>query len=109
RLRFIGPTPRRAPAPASRFPYTTLFRSTGLAHAVVGDRSASRIRRRRLRDEGRIAGVPRVGHGERDDDDVIRSRRVGDERLLGRDRKSTRLNFSHQIISYAVFCFEKEN
>src|SRR5947208_11472994 len=25
------------------------------------------------------------------------------------DRKSTRLNFSHQIISYAVFCLKKKN
>src|SRR5258708_29063347 len=27
--------------------------------------------------------------------------------LAGRDRKSTRLNSSHQIISYAVFCLKK--
>src|SRR5260364_174847 len=26
-----------------------------------------------------------------------------------RDRKSTRLNSSHQIISYAVFCLQKQN
>src|SRR5258708_14892283 len=26
----------------------------------------------------------------------------------GRDRKSTRLNSSHQIISYAVFCLQKK-
>src|SRR5947208_8685815 len=29
-------------------------------------------------------------------------------RLLTRDRKSTRLNSSHQIISYAVFCLKKK-
>src|SRR5258708_17381465 len=28
---------------------------------------------------------------------------------LPRDRKSTRLNSSHQIISYAVFCLKKKN
>src|SRR5947208_16078084 len=28
---------------------------------------------------------------------------------LVRDRKSTRLNSSHQIISYAVFCLKKKN
>src|SRR5207244_10988796 len=28
------------------------------------------------------------------------------ERVLQRDRKSTRLNSSHQIISYAVFCLK---
>src|SRR5207244_7544479 len=27
----------------------------------------------------------------------------------GKDRKSTRLNSSHQIISYAVFCLKKKN
>src|SRR5215216_7702406 len=44
-------------------------------------------------------------------------RRAGDRRQLGdrrvhvgreRDRKSTRLNSSHQIISYAVFCLKKK-
>src|SRR5207244_12235433 len=28
--------------------------------------------------------------------------------IMGRDRKSTRLNSSHQIISYAVFCLKKK-
>src|SRR5258708_14418388 len=28
--------------------------------------------------------------------------------VLGLDRKSTRLNSSHQIISYAVFCLKKK-
>src|SRR5258708_18912761 len=27
---------------------------------------------------------------------------------IGKDRKSTRLNSSHQIISYAVFCLKKK-
>src|SRR5207244_13232131 len=30
-------------------------------------------------------------------------------RAGARDRKSTRLNSSHQIISYAVFCLQKKN
>src|SRR5947207_12139341 len=29
--------------------------------------------------------------------------------LLPRDRKSTRLNSSHTVISYAVFCLKKKN
>src|SRR5438552_19149172 len=29
--------------------------------------------------------------------------------VVERDRKSTRLNSSHQIISYAVFCLKKKN
>src|SRR3990170_6841890 len=32
----------------------------------------------------------------------------GDGRAAGGDRKSTRLNSSHQIISYAVFCLKKK-
>src|SRR5258708_31390105 len=36
---------------------------------------------------------------------------IADEVGLGKtiDRKSTRLNSSHQIISYAVFCLKKKN
>src|SRR5258708_24666438 len=40
------------------------------------------------------------------------SRDIVQKELLGdpaeRDRKSTRLNSSHQIISYAVFCLKKK-
>src|SRR5207244_12868984 len=32
-----------------------------------------------------------------------------ESRAAGSDRKSTRLNSSHQIISYAVFCLKKKN
>src|SRR4030095_17105824 len=35
----------------------------------------------------------------------IFAREMGD---YGRDRKSTRLNSSHTVISYAVFCLEKK-
>src|SRR5258708_7986986 len=34
---------------------------------------------------------------------------VTTRRQKPRDRKSTRLNSSHQIISYAVFCLKKKN
>src|SRR5258708_31455137 len=39
------------------------------------------------------------------------SGKVPSRKLVGReiDRKSTRLNSSHQIISYAVFCLNKKN
>src|SRR5438034_2083090 len=37
---------------------------------------------------------------------VTRLTLVGDE---NRDRKSTRLNSSHTVISYAVFCLKKKN
>src|SRR5438552_14561344 len=68
----------RRPPRSTLFPYTTLFRS------VVLKRRVRRVRFRRL--FGQILG-----------------RRGG-----GRDRKSTRLNSSHQIISYAVFCLKKK-
>src|SRR5258708_22444975 len=35
--------------------------------------------------------------------------RHGDHDIGRQDRKSTRLNSSHQIISYAVFCLKKKN
>src|SRR5258708_13408249 len=37
-----------------------------------------------------------------------RTWRVSDAGRADRDRKSTRLNSSHQIISYAVFCLKKK-
>src|SRR5688500_19252855 len=33
---------------------------------------------------------------------------LADARLTGADRKSTRLNSSHLVISYAVFCLKKK-
>src|SRR3989454_6695292 len=33
----------------------------------------------------------------------------GPQVTAGRDRKSTRLNSSHLVISYAVFCLKKKN
>src|SRR5207244_11322699 len=60
-----------------------------------------------------------VGQGGRDHlrvevEDVVDqagSRELGGSvrRDHGVDRKSTRLNSSHQIISYAVFCLKKKN
>src|SRR5258708_22754300 len=37
-----------------------------------------------------------------------RCHRIAPEKRLPGDRKSTRLNSSHQIISYAVFCLKKK-
>src|SRR5438105_11644436 len=69
----------RRPPRSTLFPYTTLFRSSGSA----------RRWRRRSSCSGRILSIiPR------------RSKNV--------DRKSTRLNSSHEWISYAVFCLKKK-
>src|SRR5207244_13616796 len=76
----------RLPPRSTLFPYTTLFRSRGVRH-----QRAPRLPRHVL--------------------DRLGARRAG-RRLHGADdlgdRKSTRLNSSHQIISYAVFCLKKK-
>src|SRR5947208_12964980 len=70
----------RPPPRSTLFPYTTLFRSRPTG--------APSSRRRPL----------------------LESEHPEVERSLGgsTDRKSTRLNSSHQIISYAVFCLKKK-
>src|SRR5258708_37534496 len=78
----------RRPPRSTLFPYTTLFRS--LVHdALVMDQHAVR--------NGVIVADDRV-HEFVDE---------GDNYPVP-DRKSTRLNSSHQIISYAVFCLKKK-
>src|SRR5205807_2837936 len=72
----------RPPPRSPLFPYTTLFRSS-LAQAP----------------DGLLAPV------ERNVLDVA-LRLVG--RAFAEDRKSTRLNSSHLVISYAVFCLKKK-
>src|SRR5256885_15175958 len=47
-----------------------------------------------------------LGRGERAPRPVHRERRWS--RHTGGDRKSTRLNSSHLVISYAVFCLKKK-
>src|SRR5438034_4077334 len=86
---------QRAPK-CTLFPYTTLFRSkTGWAGDGAG-------RRRNM--EG--------PDGQRERDGVephrpdSKHRRCDDRR--SKDRKSTRLNSSHTVISYAVFCLKKK-
>src|SRR5215216_6891185 len=69
----------RRPPRSTLFPYTTLFRPRGRA-------AGSCPCRRRATGGGRGRAAP----------------------CTARDRKSTRLNSSHQIISYAVFCLKKK-
>src|SRR5207244_12808064 len=81
---------RRPPPNPTLFPYTTLFRSDPEIAGVVEREGHLALRGRSLaEDAGRAATIGR---------------------LLARreDRKSTRLNSSHQIISYAVFCLKKK-
>src|SRR5207248_11019070 len=51
---------------------------------------------------------PRVPRGERTAARRLRRAAVRSPRGTRGDRKSTRLNFSHRTISYAVFCLKKK-
>src|SRR5206468_11437234 len=86
----------RRPPRSTLFPYTTLFRSLAppLGFRVVGERSPLG-----LDDEEAILWVG---------DDEVGLPLDGTVPPRGRDRKSTRLNSSHDQISYAVFCLKKK-
>src|SRR5438552_7377633 len=73
----------RRPPRSTLFPYTTLFRSTCGGEALSEDRFVTGADLRPAHMVRAVAGA-------------------------ARDRKSTRLNSSHQIISYAVFCLKKK-
>src|SRR2546426_7297392 len=74
----------RRPPRSTLFPYTTLFRSP----ASCGRRPSSR---RPSRGPSRRGSGNPCGRG-----------------APPQDRKSTRLNSSHLVISYAVFCLKKK-
>src|SRR2546421_7025770 len=82
----------RRPPRSTLFPYTTLFRSRRgmrrIHRTLETGRSVSRTRQPEERDEGLTSG--------------------GRARKSKGDRKSTRLNSSHDQISYAVFCLKKK-
>src|SRR5438552_11673245 len=91
------------PPKSTLFPYTTLFRSPRyhLQQAqctVLGVTTATRGQARTLHQVELLDGA-HVGARVQ-----LLVERVGQDV----DRKSTRLNSSHQIISYAVFCLKKK-
>src|SRR5260221_10624192 len=80
----------RRPPRSTLFPYTTLFRSPAATLCEWAERAGAALPEDRLE----ILLEP-AGPNER--------------RATLRDRKSTRLNSSHTVISYAVFCLKKKN
>src|SRR5258708_27749002 len=91
----------RRPPRSTLFPYTTLFRSV-LTRAAKVFRAALDVGIKLLAG-GEIA--LRGEHRFR----CFRRKLPADSFMpTSRDRKSTRLNSSHQIISYAVFCLKKK-
>src|SRR5258708_27051655 len=88
----------RRPPRSTLFPYTTLFRSQVVS--IVGDGAF-------LMTGMEIVTAGTLGLGIAYfvfDDGELSQISQGQEI----DRKSTRLNSSHQIISYAVFCLKKK-
>src|SRR2546426_1676736 len=83
----------RRPPRSTLFPYTTLFRSEEVARLAGYDAFPDELRPYR---PGTVPDAPEE-----------RARARARERLA-RDRKSTRLNSSHLVISYAVFCLKKK-
>src|SRR5258708_32621157 len=80
----------RRPPRSTLFPYTTLFRSLDLLHPHL---EVENVGVRRVM--APLADLLVLPIAERERHRVL-------------DRKSTRLNSSHQIISYAVFCLKKK-
>src|SRR5258708_18983053 len=85
----------RRPPRSTLSPYTTLFRSSfvlGWTIAPDPDRAGRWLGGLQCFATSLMISVPLVWL-----------------EVAGGDRKSTRLNSSHQIISYAVFCLKKKN
>src|SRR5260221_9552314 len=94
----------RRPPRSTLFPYTTLFRSRSLPGVETGVNLTARITRSlTLRPPVR---QPRAAEVGRPGLPLLQVRWPGYARPG--DRKSTRLNSSHTVISYAVFCLKKK-
>src|SRR5206468_9829939 len=88
---------RRAPRPPL-FPYTTLFRSGRLGAGRPKNRCAKAL-------ACEHSARPASRSETRQPAAIIRGPCHSSQR---QDRKSTRLNSSHDQISYAVFCLKKK-
>src|SRR5256885_2454329 len=92
----------RRPPRSPLFPYTPLFRSGGAAarrnrHGVA-----------QLLIIGAVAGAAAEAVVHRQGRTGAARARDGEGAGVPADRKSTRLNSSHLVISYAVFCLKKK-
>src|SRR5256885_8082117 len=91
----------RRPPRSTLFPYTTLFRSRPHFLEMLAF----------LFLPVTISRARRVARGEKRDGTKATRSAWGwwwSSRFLPTDRKSTRLNSSHLVISYAVFCLKKK-
>src|SRR5205807_8384221 len=90
------------------FPYTTLFRSQ---YAPVGSASCPGTQACQVADTGYdfadfLLGYPQQTSLQFGTDAIGRRAWASPGSHKKRDRKSTRLNSSHLVISYAVFCLK---
>src|SRR5258708_33186769 len=100
----------RRPPRSTLFPYTTLFRSVLLVALSLATAPATLYTRRRLLTIGFCLALCLMLRVQLAPGLLVAAIWVGRTQwrerwlplLLGGDRKSTRLNSSHQIISYAV-------
>src|SRR2546426_1786007 len=95
----------RRPPRSTLFPYTTLFRSErGIeSHAELTDESGQRFRWFISKTFEQLASAR-----FRDGSDIGNDFLTAHADSVVADRKSTRLNSSHLVISYAVFCLKKK-
>src|SRR5947208_13198268 len=90
----------RRPPRSTLFPYTTLFRS--LEGDAEGEDQGHDQRQVIFHLGQELDRRAPVAAG------LLHAQRELHHHRHGEDRKSTRLNSSHQIISYAVFCLKKK-
>src|SRR5436190_7027082 len=97
----------RPPPRSTLFPYTTLFRSERSRRSPRGGAARPRALQHEQPGEDRFTGLRAIARGgERQV--VGAPAGLSHAEWLKRDRKSTRLNSSHTVISYAVFCLKKK-
>src|SRR5947207_11796054 len=89
------------PPRSTLFPYTTLFRSFREGVELARDLGDKVGEGSRLGGMGQVLGM--LNRWEEAE------AAYGNAVNIARDRKSTRLNSSHTVISYAVFCLKKKN
>src|SRR5258708_18884802 len=93
----------RRPPRSTLFPYTTLFRSIHCGQPAYVTTQRRRLMSKMKTTFKAVLIVMLFGLF------FSGCARQVESRQAVRDRKSTRLNSSHQIISYAVFCLKKKN
>src|SRR5256885_3435830 len=94
----------RRPPRSTLFPYTTLFRSTRAGSQDWTPKPNAKFGRPKNRGAG-----PNRERDARALAEITGGQPFRPHPVMGLDRKSTRLNSSHLVISYAVFCLKKKN